>query len=148
MICFSLAWYFFFWETGFHAGGNDAIALGIIFAFVAIFHSFLATKTLEKVWDEYVLLNSYVAVEDKESFQAEMHKRIPFEIKFLLIALTLVIQGMAMSFPYDTLFWGMVIVIIVAFILGLFWEVAVNLDDPINGIWYKGRVPKDWLAFS
>lgn len=112
---------------------------------LAMFHAIIAGHVLVKVWDEHKLVRRCIREDDRDSFVQCMDDRIPKVIHMLLGSLSVIIISLTLLVHFEGPLAGIALNFSVAFVLGLYWEVATNLDNPSKGVWYVGRIPKEWL---
>ena len=142
----AIVWYFIFRRFGFSIPEADESAFtdaGI--PVIAMFHAIVAGGVLVKVWEEHKAVLRCIKKEDRNAFLDCVQSRIPMVIHLLLGSMSIIIIFLTMMIHFEGALGGIAMNSSVAFVLALYWEVATNLDDPVKGVWYVGKIPKDWL---
>lgn len=91
-------------------------------------------------------LRKAVRMNIEEDFLEIVENRNPTTSKFVLFAIAFVIMGWVIIFHYESYWIGFASVYSVGYILTLIWEVIVDFDDPIHGMWVVKNIPPAWIA--
>jgi len=141
-----IIWYSLFYKFHLHIIEADEPAFtdfGI--PVLAMFHAIVAGGVLVKVWEEHKIVQRCIRDKDRDTFRRFMNDRIPVAIHMLLGCMSVIIQFLTMIIHFEGVFAGVAINTSIAFVLGLYWEVATNLDDPSKGVWYS-EIPREWFS--
>lgn len=138
-------WYYVFCKNHWWVSKEDKDVWLGLFSYASLFHSLFAVVALTSAGNGYAAMRQHKRDNNKKAFQDRLRERIPLAFKMLLFALSVIVTSIALLMPFHTVFAGFNFVACTGFILVLFWEVATNLDDPVNGVWYKGWVDPSWL---
>lgn len=148
-VMLSALWYFCFFRYGIcfrdadESGFTDAVI-----PILAAFHAIVAGFALNKVWTEYIIVQRCIKMQDKDGFLAIRDDRIPMPVHFLLGSIAFLIQGLVSMLHYEEVVAGIASTFAVSFVLVMYWEVAINLDNPRKAVWYVNKIPEDWFTDS
>ncbi len=123
---------------------DDLFSSGTI-ATLGIFYSFVAVFILNKVWGQLIDSQNAVSAKDSETFFRIQETRIPGTIKLVLLIFSFFLVGAFFLANFKSFLGGLYSVSVITFILALHWEVMIDLDDPIKGVWNVERIPEKWL---
>lgn len=102
----------------------------------AMFHAVIAARILGDVWEKHKKYQRCRNANDNEGMEECKKDRIPMAIHLLIGAMSVITQAHAMLFNFEGAFAGIFYNASLAFVLGLYWEVATTLDNPSKGPWY------------
>lgn len=115
---------------------------------LGITYSIIAALVLNAVWEEYRKVSVCVITDDRDTFLLYRDERIPLMIHLLLGVLSLFLIGSIMLIDYDHIWSGRCSVFSITFACVLYWVVATELDDPARSVWFKERIPQEWLEID
>jgi len=115
-------------------------------AFLAIAYGILATLVISSIWDDYKKVSFTLIQNDKKTFLLYRDERMPIMIHLLLGILSFFLLAFAMMTQWNDGYAGGFTIFSIAFIIALFFFVAIELNDPKQSIWFKERIPAEWLA--
>jgi hypothetical protein len=142
----SCMWYVLLFRNDIHFSEGDGSAFtDAVIPVIAAFHAILAGFVVNKVWNEYTRICVCCKKMDRDGFKEIVGNRIPVAIHMLLGSMAIIIELLVMLLNYERADAGCAMTFSVAFVLILYWEVAINLDDPRKGVWYVQRIPPQWL---
>lgn len=143
-----LIWYFLR-AHGVHLNRESEIPLtSAIIPLIGLIYGIKAGLVLNAVWDEYKTLSFAVVKRDKETFLLHRDEQVPIMIHLLLGTMAFTILGLVMIIEYQDFWTGVVSVFVTAFILSLMAVIVVELDDPKQSIWFKEKIPQEWLEID
>lgn len=139
-------WSLIIWESkiGFSRESENPL-LFIVLPLVSFIYVIFAGIAVSSVFDEYKELSRAVVGKDKKSFMLHRDEQLPIVMHILLWVLSTILIVMILLFNYTSFLAGLFTIFSVTFIVVTSWVVCVDLDDYIKSIWFKERVPKDWL---
>jgi hypothetical protein len=141
----SLVWYYMFFNVLYFVENDEPVFSNVVLNMIGMFHAIIAGGVLNKVWDDFKKVMHCVKEEDQAGFTKLRDEKIPPAIHLLLAVMSIVIQWLLMNVHQESAYSGINANFCVAFVLALYWEVATNLDDVHNGIWYRGKIKPEWL---
>ena len=145
-VLLSTLWYHYLFLPGIsYIDADESIFTDAIIPGIIAFHAIVAGFVLNKVWTEYTLVQRCLKTGDKRAFQAIKDDRIPLSVHFLLGSFACLIQGLVSVLHYETAMSGFAATFSISFVLVIYWEVAINLDNPRKAVWYTDRIPEDWF---
>ncbi|MES2931294.1 MAG: hypothetical protein V4682_01175 [Patescibacteria group bacterium] len=56
------------------------------------------------------------------------------------------IQSLVTLLSYEGVGAGIASTFSVSFVLLMYWEVAINLDNPRKAVWYIDEIPEEWFT--
>ncbi len=144
-VTLSLTWWWLFFP-GINLGRKDETVLtNTLIPVLAAFHAILAAIVMNKVWEEFKTIRRCIRRKDKEGFRDSMHDRIPLTLHVLLGVMSFFIIVSVMMIEYESKWTGMFVVGTLTFMLVLYFEVAITLDNPAKAPWYTDKIPTEWL---
>ena len=126
---------------------EDNIALWGFVALLGVAYSVLAARVLDTVWRQFEEIRYCIIKSNKEDFILKRDLRIPGIIHFILAALSMAILFIMMVMNYKSLLVGKLIISTWVFVVMLWLEIAIELDDPLSGIW-SIDVDEEWLIIE
>ncbi len=134
---------------GIHLNKNSEVPVtAAVIPTLGVAYSIMAALVLNTVWEEYKQVSICIVTNDMHKFLIYRDERIPMLIHLLLCVLSFFLLGSMMVLEYEDVWSGRCSVFATAFILVLYWVVATELDDPHRSVWFKERIPQDWLTID
>lgn len=112
-------------------------------AVLGIFWTLLAAFAFATVWTQWIAVEEAVKSKDKDAFLKHKDKRIPGTLKMLVSILSLLLVGAFFLISFNSVWAGLYSISAVSFVLALYWETVLDLDDPSTGVW-NVTVPEEW----
>jgi hypothetical protein len=119
--------------------------LFIVLPLVSFIYVIFAGIAISSVFDEYKELSRAVVSKDKAHFLIHRDEQIPIVMHILLWVPSSLLILTTLLFSYANDVVGFFTIFSVVFIVVTAWVVCVDLDDYMKGIWFKERIPKDWI---
>jgi hypothetical protein len=126
---------------------DDHIMTGGLIPTLGVAYSIMATHALTTAWRKFKMVEYCVTHDDLQRFLEIRDVKIPTVIHLLLgcLAFGLVICFLVLDYHQSAT--GYLAVSFVSFIVVLYQEVAIELDNPLTGIWTI-EVPPEWITAS
>lgn len=132
------------WLDPLISGDEGAMSSGTI-AFLGIAYSILAGFLFVNVWQQWNLVNEACTpgALDKKKFDENKNKRIPETVKSLWLIFSVIMIASFFCLYFKNALPAMLTIFAVTFVINVYWEVVLDLDDPFTGVW-KVTVPGEW----
>ena len=144
----SLVWRFLFFPNKWHIfKGDEPVFTDAGIPVIAMFHGFIASVLLGWVLTGFAKAILAKFREDLLSFlESALRYRLPRQVHVLLGSMAIITQTNVLLIHYHRPFSGMFMNAGLAFVLTLYYEVMISLDNPTRRGWYRGLVPLKWLT--
>lgn len=140
-----LAWVGLY-EAGYRSDKfNDEPVINAILPFISSAYVFLASFLLFREGNDVRDMKTAIKNKDKNAFLAIARDRIPAPVKYILFATGTIIILWTIFLHYESFWTGLASVYSTTYIIVLVWEVIIDLDDPINGVWVIKNIPEEWM---
>ena len=129
----TIIWFFIHRKIEFPKEDKEVFEL--LLGIVSIAHGLIASFQIQKVANQQDAMYQALEIEDKQLFLRMQCLKINPVIKFLLLIFSIIFFIVFLLFPFEKIYSGTIVVFLTIFVLCLLWEIAVELDDPYNGVW-------------
>ena len=136
-------------DYGIHLNKESEVSItAAVIPVIGIIYGVKAGLVLNNVWEEYKKMSTAVIKKDIDTFLLYRDEQIPIVIHLLLGVLAFFILVLIMLLNYDDIWTGIVSVFSASFVLFIMSVVAIELDHPTRSIWFKERIPEEWLEID
>ncbi len=145
-----LIWYFinYLFGSSFFLSNlklDEGIMASGTIAILGIFYALLTAFVFTTVWQQWVAIEESIKTKNKEEFIKHKDKRIPFTVKLLVFLFSVFLILAFFLISFKNIITGVFSIFVISFILFIYWQVILDLDDPFTGIW-NVNVPKEWQS--
>ncbi len=123
---------------------GDNIVLISFATFLSIFYGILAGRVTETVWRQFEEVRSYKEKDDEKSFRSMGNRNIPTVMLIFVGILSISSLIIWVLVNYSNSQIGELVIGILSYIVSIWLLVALELEDPISGIWYID-IPDTWI---
>lgn len=108
-------------------------------AVIGIAHALIASTQIGQVYSKQQNIKLALKIRNKGLFEENMYICISPVMKLMLATFSFIIFYVFLLYPFDSVYTGCNMVWIVIFVLYLLWEVALEFENPYNGVWKVTR---------
>lgn len=145
-----ILWHFMY-VFGWHSTSlkTDEPVVNAILPIIATFHAFLVSFNIYREENSNSRVKA-LAKKGADDFEAEkeflelVEDRISTPLKYVLLSTGFIIQIWTTTLYCESYWTGMFSVLSISYVIILIWEVMIDLDDPVHGIWIIKEIPKKW----
>lgn len=138
-------WYLVFFERFHYLKEDEGIMTQTGVGSKINFHAIIAAVFLGRICLGYNKTRRSFRTGDEQGFLDCVEDRIPMPVHMLLAVMSVFAQWHCLLLPYAGAYAGIDNNFSMAFILSLYWVVAVKLDDPRETPAFKGKIKPEWL---
>lgn len=143
----ALVWRIIIFPLNLHFTNPFDPILFIILPLACLIYVLFATIAISSVFQQYKEVSKSVIKGDLETFLLYRDEELPFMMHILIGAPSMIILFFTFSFNYEkNVSLAVAVIFFVVFLMTITWKIATELDDFGKSIWFKEKIPKEWLT--
>lgn len=120
---------------------NDEMALTALITTLGLIYWLVAASALATTWAEWSQTEDAALKGDAKRFWQLADRRIPKPLKSVLFITSLLLWLSFIFMPFNALPAGIFAIFAVALVLAMVWEVIIDLENPLDGMWKVKNPP-------
>lgn len=144
-----LLWRLVIFPADWHFAKPYEPILFIVLPLISFIYVIFASVSVNSVFDQYKEVSKSVVRNDIDTFLIYRDEQLPILMHILIGAPSLLITSFVLLYDYEAhTITGMATVFVVSFMLMLIWQIVTELDDFRRSIWFKEKIPPEWLQID
>ncbi|MBI5732662.1 hypothetical protein HY967_01740 [Candidatus Jorgensenbacteria bacterium] len=120
---------------------NDEVGISATITTLGLIYWLVAAAVLATVWSQWIQTEDAAFEKNSKRFWELAERRMPKPVKTVLAFISFFLWAAFFFMPYNSIFAGVFTILSITTTLSLVWEIAVDLDNPLSGIWRIKNIP-------
>ena len=120
---------------------GDETALSATITTLGLIYWLVAAAALVNVWSQWIETEDASLKGDKKKFWELAERRMPQPVKAALLLISLLLWMAFFFMPFGSVWAGTFTVFSITVALTFIWEIVVDLDNPLDGVWRVKNIP-------
>lgn len=105
-----------------------------------------AALLLTGAWERSRMISRYILTHNKKAFMEIRDEKIPIAMHLLLAIVGLLVVVLLGAAEYKNPITGGFVIFSTSFAISLYFVVMADLQEPTRSVWFRRRIPPDWLT--